>query len=116
VTTSRNMVIDGVQEELGLEAGAPLKQELLVTPPAKRSKANVSSVFKESVESIKESERESQERYLLIFKDIAQSFSESVKAMQATTENLLQGVVPPAPHQQFRMNRIDLSESTKSSP
>ena len=34
-----NIVIEGVQEELELEDGPPLKQELLVTPPTKRSKA-----------------------------------------------------------------------------
>jgi hypothetical protein len=39
-----------VQEELELETGPPLKQELLVTPPTKRSKPNISSIFKEAVE------------------------------------------------------------------
>jgi hypothetical protein len=75
------MVIEGVQEELRLEAGNPLKQEFLVTPPFQRSRPDVSTFFKEAVESIKESERESPERQLLIFKDIVQSFSESMKAM-----------------------------------
>ena len=58
--------------------------------PTKRSKPDVSTVFQKAVESNKESERESQERQLLIFKDIVQSFSESMKAMQATTVELLQ--------------------------
>ena len=42
----QDMVIEGVQDELELEAGPPLKQELLVTPPTKRSKPNVSAIFK----------------------------------------------------------------------
>ena len=93
----KEMVIEGVQEEWELEAGSHLKQELLVTPPSKKSKRNVSTIFKEGVEWIRKSERESQERQLLIFKDIVQSFSESMKPMQGTTERLLQAVVPPAP-------------------
>jgi hypothetical protein len=60
------MVIEGVHEELELEAGPPFKQELLVTPPTKRSKPNISTIFKEAVDSIKESERKSQERQLLM--------------------------------------------------
>ena len=44
-----DMVIEGVKEELQLEAGRPLKQELLVTPPTKRSKPNVSTIFKNAV-------------------------------------------------------------------
>jgi hypothetical protein len=89
------MVIEGVQEELEVEAGPPVKPELLVTPPTKRSKPNVTTIFKEA-------ERENQEKHLLMFKDIVQSFSESMEAMQATTEKLLEAVVPPAPQQQVR--------------
>jgi len=107
-----DMVIERVQEELEMEAGRPLKEELLLTPPAKRSKPNVSTIFKEAVESIKESERESQERQLLIFKDIVQGSSESMKAMQSTTEKLLQAVVPPAPQKQVR--RQDSCQETKA--
>ena len=53
-------------ERLEVEAGLPLKQELLVTPST-TFKPNLSTIFKEAVESIKESECESQERELLIF-------------------------------------------------
>jgi len=38
--------IEGVQEELELEAGHPIKQVLLVTSPTKRSKPNVSTILK----------------------------------------------------------------------
>ena len=69
-----DMVIERVQEELEMEAGRPLKEELLLTPPAKRSKPNVSTIFNEAVESIKESERESQQRQLLLSKDTVQFF------------------------------------------
>jgi hypothetical protein len=62
------MVIEGVQEELELEAGSSLKQELIVTPPTKKSKPNVSTILKEAADLTKESEREIQERKLLIFK------------------------------------------------
>jgi hypothetical protein len=42
-----------VQEELELEAGSRLKQELLVTPPSKRSKPNVSTIFKDAFSDIR---------------------------------------------------------------
>jgi len=45
-----------------------------MTRPAKRSKPNVSTIFNEAVESIKESERESQQRQLLLSKDTVQFF------------------------------------------
>jgi len=67
-----DMVIEDMQEQLELEAGPFLKQELLVTPPTKRSKPTVSAIFKEVVESMKESESESHERQLLIVQDIVQ--------------------------------------------
>ena len=70
------MVIEGVQEELELEAGSPLKQAMLVASPTKRSKPNVSTIFKEAGESFKQCERGS-----LIFKDIVLNFSESMKAI-----------------------------------
>jgi len=56
------MVIEGVREMLEVEAGPTLKQELLMTSPNKRPNSNVSTTFKEAVESIKESERGSQDR------------------------------------------------------
>ena len=56
------MVIEGVREMLEVEAGPTLKQELLMTSPNKRPNSNVSTTFKEAVESIKESERGSQYR------------------------------------------------------
>jgi hypothetical protein len=38
---------DGVPEELELENEHPLEQELLLTPPTKRSKQNISTIIKE---------------------------------------------------------------------
>jgi len=63
-----DMVIEGLQEEFELEGGPPVKQEFLVTVLTKKSKPDVSTVFKEALKSIKECERDSQDRQLLIFK------------------------------------------------
>ena len=70
----KDMVIEGLQEELKLEVGPPLEQELLVSPLTKTPKPNVISFFKNAVMSIKESERESQERQLLIFRKLFRVF------------------------------------------
>jgi hypothetical protein len=63
-----DMVIEGLQEEFELEGGPPVKPEFLVTLLTKKSKPDVSTVFKEALKSIKECERDSQDRQLLIFK------------------------------------------------
>jgi len=40
------MAIEGMQEELELEAGPPLKPAMLVAPPTKRSQPNVSTIYR----------------------------------------------------------------------